>query len=64
MQHSRTLRALTEPDWGFTGPTPTGIDHILVRGLTAGPPEVWPPERRTVEGRLLSDHAPVDREVR
>jgi endonuclease/exonuclease/phosphatase family metal-dependent hydrolase len=64
VQNSRTLRALTEPDWGFTGPTPTGIDHILVRGLTAGPPEVWPPERRTVEGRLLSDHAPVDREVR
>ena len=63
VQNSRTLHALTEPEWGFTGPTPTGIDHMLVRGLPAGPPEVWPPERHTLNGHLLSDHAPVDREV-
>jgi endonuclease/exonuclease/phosphatase family metal-dependent hydrolase len=63
VQNSRTLQALTEPEWGFTGPTPTGIDHILVHGLPAGSPEVWPRERRTLNGRLLSDHAPVDREV-
>jgi endonuclease/exonuclease/phosphatase family metal-dependent hydrolase len=63
VQSSRTLESLTEAEWGFTGPTPTGIDHILVRGLDAGPPEPWPSERRTFEGRLLSDHAPVDREV-
>lgn len=60
---SRTLRSLTESEWGFTGPTPTGIDHVLVRGLRAAAPERWPAERRSFDGRLLSDHAPVDREV-
>ena len=40
-----------------------GIDHILVRGLDASPPVRWPDERRLHEGRLLSDHAPVEREV-
>jgi endonuclease/exonuclease/phosphatase family metal-dependent hydrolase len=60
---SRTLADLTGADWGFSGPTPTGIDHILVRGLAASPPLRWPVERRLHEGRLLSDHAPVEREV-
>jgi endonuclease/exonuclease/phosphatase family metal-dependent hydrolase len=63
MQNSPTLRALTDAEWRFTGATPTGIDHILVRGLPAEPANVWPPERRMLTGRLLSDHAPVDREV-
>jgi endonuclease/exonuclease/phosphatase family metal-dependent hydrolase len=63
VQGSRTLECLTEAEWGFTGPTPVGIDHILVRGLPAGPPEVWPVERRTFGGRVLSDHPPVEREV-
>ena len=44
---------------GFSAPGP-GIDHILVRGASAGPVEVWPVERRTVDGRVLSDHAPVE----
>ena len=57
------LADLARADWGFTGATPTGIDHVLVRGLPAGQPERWPPERRRLDGRLLSDHAPVDREV-
>jgi endonuclease/exonuclease/phosphatase family metal-dependent hydrolase len=61
--NSRTLADLTGAEWGFSGPTPTGIDHILVRGLEASPPMRWPVERRRHEGRLLSDHAPVDREV-
>jgi endonuclease/exonuclease/phosphatase family metal-dependent hydrolase len=51
------------PEWGFRGATPTGIDHILVRGLRSQPPFVWPVERRTRDGRVLSDHAPVDVEV-
>jgi endonuclease/exonuclease/phosphatase family metal-dependent hydrolase len=63
VRNSRSLRELMTPDWGFTGATPTGIDHILVRGLRAGPPSVWPVERRTRNGRILSDHAPVDVEV-
>jgi endonuclease/exonuclease/phosphatase family metal-dependent hydrolase len=37
-----------------------GIDHVLVRGATARPAQVWEPAQRTVGGRVLSDHAPVD----
>jgi endonuclease/exonuclease/phosphatase family metal-dependent hydrolase len=61
--NSKTLTELTSEEWGFAGPTPTGIDHVLVRGLAAGEPERWPSERRRVAGRLLSDHAPVEREI-
>jgi endonuclease/exonuclease/phosphatase family metal-dependent hydrolase len=61
--NSRTLEELTGTEWGFNGPTPTGIDHILVRGLEASPPARWPDERRRQGGRLFSDHAPVEREV-
>jgi endonuclease/exonuclease/phosphatase family metal-dependent hydrolase len=44
---------------GFSPPGP-GIDHVFVRGAPAGTLEVWPAERRTVNGRVLSDHAPVE----
>ena len=44
---------------GFSAPGP-GIDHVLVRGALAGPLQVWPVERRTVDGRVLSDHPPVE----
>jgi endonuclease/exonuclease/phosphatase family metal-dependent hydrolase len=45
---------------GFSTPAPR-IDQVVVRGLpAAGPPAAWPEERRRVEGRLLSDHAPVE----
>lgn len=60
---SLTLADLTSEEWGFEGPTPSGIDHVLVRGLRAGPPARWERERRTLHGRLLSDHTPVDREL-
>ncbi len=60
---SRTLADLTSEEWGFDGPTPSGIDHVLVRGLRAGPPMRWERERRVLHGRLLSDHAPVDRQL-
>jgi endonuclease/exonuclease/phosphatase family metal-dependent hydrolase len=61
--NSRTLADLMTLEWGFSGATPTGIDHVLVRGLRAGPPRVWPVERRMRDGRVLSDHPPVDVEV-
>ena len=48
---------------GF-GESGSGIDHVLVRGDAPSPLHVWPAERRTVEGRLLSDHAPVERSLR
>ena len=44
---------------GYSPPGP-GIDHVLVRGATATPLEVWPVERRTRDGVVLSDHAPVE----
>jgi endonuclease/exonuclease/phosphatase family metal-dependent hydrolase len=47
---------------GFSAPGP-GIDHVLVRGERAGPLVVWPEERRRHNGRLLSDHAPVELEL-
>lgn len=40
-----------------------GIDHILVAGVTAGPLNVWQRDRRVHNGRVLSDHAPVERVV-
>jgi endonuclease/exonuclease/phosphatase family metal-dependent hydrolase len=45
--------------WGFSAPG-EGIDQILVRGVPATAPSVWPVDRRRRGGRLLSDHAPVE----
>jgi endonuclease/exonuclease/phosphatase family metal-dependent hydrolase len=46
---------------GFSPPLAGSIDQILVRGLTLlDGPTAWPPERRTVAGRVLSDHAPLE----
>ncbi len=56
---SRTLLDLCGPQWEFSAPGP-GIDHVLVRGAEAGAPQPWPLRRRVVDGRLLSDHAPVE----
>jgi endonuclease/exonuclease/phosphatase family metal-dependent hydrolase len=54
---SRTMADLAA--WGYSAPGP-GIDHVLVRGLPAAEPVTWPEERRRVDGRLVSDHAPVE----
>jgi endonuclease/exonuclease/phosphatase family metal-dependent hydrolase len=45
---------------GFSEPLAGSIDQIVVRGLDSTPPSVWPEERRRVQGKLLSDHAPVE----
>jgi endonuclease/exonuclease/phosphatase family metal-dependent hydrolase len=60
---SRTLADLTTRDWSFTGATPHGIDHVLVRGLLTHEPRVWPAERRMCDGCLLSDHSVVEVDV-
>jgi endonuclease/exonuclease/phosphatase family metal-dependent hydrolase len=60
---SPTLRSLATPEWGFTAAGP-GIDHILVRGASATPERVWPEADRTREGAVLSDHAPVEVDLR
>jgi endonuclease/exonuclease/phosphatase family metal-dependent hydrolase len=59
---SRTLADLASPQWGFSQPGPK-LDQVLVRGASAEEVAVWPVERRRVEGRLLSDHAPVEVEI-
>jgi endonuclease/exonuclease/phosphatase family metal-dependent hydrolase len=56
---SRTLHELTAPEWGFSNAGPA-IDHVLVRGAPSTPVHRWPDERREHQGRLLSDHAPVE----
>lgn len=48
---------------GFSEPLADSIDQILVRGLPSTAPVAWPTERRRVDGRLLSDHAPVEATV-
>jgi endonuclease/exonuclease/phosphatase family metal-dependent hydrolase len=46
---------------GFSPPLAGSIDQIFVRGLELRDgPSAWPLERRTVGGRVLSDHAPVE----
>jgi endonuclease/exonuclease/phosphatase family metal-dependent hydrolase len=40
-----------------------GLDHILVANAAATPTVSWPSERRVRQGRVLSDHAPVERLV-
>jgi hypothetical protein len=59
---SRMLEQLAGHEWGFTEPIP-GLDQVLVRGTAAGRAERWPDERRSIEGRLLSDHAPVEARI-
>ena len=50
-------------DWGFSQPGP-GIDHVLVRGADASELRVWDADRRAHGAVLLSDHAPVEVEIR
>ncbi|MDX6476397.1 MAG: hypothetical protein QOH95_1908, partial [Gaiellaceae bacterium] len=59
---SRTLHDLAQPEWGFSESGP-GIDHILVRGAASSPVRRWPDDQRKHDGRLLSDHAPVELDV-
>jgi endonuclease/exonuclease/phosphatase family metal-dependent hydrolase len=49
-----------EPRLEGYSPPGEGIDHVLARGAVAGAVTAWPRERRTVNGIVLSDHAPVE----
>jgi endonuclease/exonuclease/phosphatase family metal-dependent hydrolase len=61
---SPTLRTLGTSEWGFSQAGP-GLDHVLVRGLMPqGPERHWPEDLRRRGNVLLSDHAPVELEVR
>jgi endonuclease/exonuclease/phosphatase family metal-dependent hydrolase len=61
---SATQAELTNRDWGFSKPLAEGIDQILVRGAALESIDRWPRERRRVDGRVLSDHTPVDARTR
>jgi endonuclease/exonuclease/phosphatase family metal-dependent hydrolase len=61
LRNSRMLPQLLGQEWGFEGASPRGIDHVLTRGMSLGPPVYWPDARRRLDGRLLSDHAPLER---
>jgi endonuclease/exonuclease/phosphatase family metal-dependent hydrolase len=54
---------LSGKEWGFTAPLDEGIDQILVRGASVESLERWPRERRRADGRILSDHTPVEARV-
>lgn len=58
-EHSRTLEQLTSPEWGFSKPI-SWIDQVLVRGAPVDHAQRWHEERRRRNGKLLSDHAPVE----
>jgi endonuclease/exonuclease/phosphatase family metal-dependent hydrolase len=60
---SATQSELTGEDWSFSPPLREGIDQILVRGAKVESVERWPRERRIVDGRILSDHTPVEARV-
>lgn len=63
LEQSQTLRDLVGPEWGFTN-AGDGIDHILVRGAEVTTTRTWSQSDRRRGGRLLSDHAPVEVELR
>src|SRR5262249_61801471 len=60
---SATQADLTTAEWGFSEPLDEGIDQILVRGATVRSVERWPRDRRRVDGRILSDHTPVEARI-
>jgi endonuclease/exonuclease/phosphatase family metal-dependent hydrolase len=63
-EQSKTIAALLdappESRWSAGGPK---IDHVLVRGAKASAVRAWPDDERRYDGKLLSDHAPVEVEI-
>jgi endonuclease/exonuclease/phosphatase family metal-dependent hydrolase len=57
---SPAMTELTAAGFSPAGPL---IDHVLVRGAPSIALSVWPAEGRTVDGRVLSDHPPVELSV-
>ena len=54
------MTAPIESRWRRAG---TGIDQFLLRRAIATSLRVWPDEQRMLNGKVLSDHAPVEIEV-
>jgi len=51
------LSASAETRWSDVGPQ---IDHVLVRDAEVSAVRVWPDDDRRYDGKLLSDHTPVE----
>jgi endonuclease/exonuclease/phosphatase family metal-dependent hydrolase len=62
-ERSATQAELSDGDWGFAAVDVPGIDRILVRGAPVDGAVRWPRERRRLDGRIVSDHAPVEARV-
>lgn len=60
---SATQAELVTGEWGFSEPAAEGIDQIIVRGASVEGVSRWPLDRRRVDGRVLSDHTPVEARV-
>jgi endonuclease/exonuclease/phosphatase family metal-dependent hydrolase len=63
LEASEALRELTtrrDERYSAAGPH---IDHILVRGDAVSALRVWPDDDRRRDGKLLSDHAPIELEL-
>jgi endonuclease/exonuclease/phosphatase family metal-dependent hydrolase len=60
---SATQAELTSEEWGFSEPADEGIDQVLVQGASVESLVRWPVDRRRVDGRVLSDHTPVEARV-
>jgi endonuclease/exonuclease/phosphatase family metal-dependent hydrolase len=62
-ERSATQADLIDGDWGFSAVEVAGIDRILARGAAVEGAVRWPRDRRRLDGRILSDHAPVEARV-
>lgn len=62
-ERSATQAELTDGDWGFSAIDVPGIDRIFVRGAPIEAAIRWPAAQRRLDGRVLSDHAPVEARV-
>jgi endonuclease/exonuclease/phosphatase family metal-dependent hydrolase len=51
---------VTDPELSSFSAPGAAIDDVLVRDASALEVTIWPRERRTRDGVVLSDHAPVD----
>jgi endonuclease/exonuclease/phosphatase family metal-dependent hydrolase len=60
---SATQAELVTGEWGFSEPAAEGIDQIIVHGASVEGVFRWPLDRRRVDGRVLSDHTPVEARV-
>jgi endonuclease/exonuclease/phosphatase family metal-dependent hydrolase len=60
---SETVAALVASENPFYDLRPRGIDNLLIRGAAPRSLRLWADSERELDGRLLSDHPPIELEV-